>query len=66
MFLLKPRKTMSYSHFFNFIDKDKIEVLFEVGANNGNDTLIIDNYFNPNEYQVSILSDCLWRNTNYV
>ncbi len=52
MFLLKPRKTMSYSHFFNFIDKDKIEVLFEVGANNGNDTLIINNHFNPNEYHI--------------
>ena len=43
---------MAYNYFFNYLPKNEIKVIFEIGANNGNDTEIINNYFNPFEYHL--------------
>tara|TARA_B110000208_G_scaffold189178_1_gene250205 strand:+ start:1921 stop:2607 length:687 start_codon:yes stop_codon:yes gene_type:complete len=41
---------MAYNYFFRYIPKDTIKTIFEIGCNNGNDTLIINNHFNPESY----------------
>lgn len=43
---------MAYNYFFRYIPKDTIKTIFEIGCNNGNDTLIINNHFMPESYHV--------------
>ena len=43
---------MAYNAFFNYLPKDDINIIFEIGANNGNDSAIICNYFKPKEYHI--------------
>ena len=43
---------MAYNYFFKYIPKDTVKTIFEIGCNNGNDTLILYNYFMPESYHV--------------
>lgn len=51
---------MSYSCFFNFIDSNKINIIFELGSRDLIDAVILVNYFNKSKiYSFECNPDCL-------
>ena len=43
---------MAYNYFFRYIPQDRINVIFEIGANDGSDSEILYNYYKPKQYHL--------------
>ena len=43
---------MAYNYFFRYIPQDRINVIFEIGANDGTDSAILYNHYKPIQYHL--------------